>query len=165
MAMFPSTVQTANPPGIAGDFADAGYFATATAHPGRWVGTSGIIPGNFVWGNYEDGVALGSGTSGQQPIGILRRSFVGVGFDPTVSSGAVAMQGAREVAPITHGCMWMTTTADVSVKNGVFKAFARLSDGALVPGAVGATVAGAVETPWEIHTSGLAGEIVKVVRR
>lgn len=155
MAFAGNTVNITPAPAVQGDRANQNP-TIYTAH--NWISADPVTVGQFVWRdttNPETAVApAGTGA----PLGIVERTHENVaeitGFD-----GSLVIPAKSNVSVIEKGQVWVL--ADTTVTVGM-KAFATLADGTVQFAAAGATVTGAVETPFTAVTAGAADELVIV---
>jgi hypothetical protein len=123
----------------------------------RMAGTGGLAVARFVWQAADgDGTVLNTGTG--LPLGYAMRDQLGILPNYLQEAGMTLPAGwAVEVAE--RGDFW-ATSANVATYGQ--KVFATLADGTLQFGAKGATIAGAIETPWAVERGGAANSVIKI---
>lgn len=148
---FQTTVNLQQAPAVAGDFATANPRASFPGGEGQYVaGATGVTVGRFVWIEAVTGLVFNTGTG--KPDGFVHReqqALISVYLD---EASNVVPKGFP-VTIMRTGDYWATSTVAAATKGQ--KAFAKLSDGTMQPGAAGATISGFVETDFVI-TQGCA---------
>jgi hypothetical protein len=111
----------------------------------------------FVWpGTDTDNQVQNTGTG--KPIGLAIRDQVGI-IPNYLQEYSMAVPAGFPVQVAEQG-EWFATSANVSTLGQ--KVFATLADGTLQFGAAGATISGAVETPFVVTRGGAAGAVIKI---
>ncbi|MDR2075635.1 MAG: DUF4646 domain-containing protein [Desulfovibrio sp.] len=165
LANFQTAVQKRQAKGIAGDKATLNPFVYTDRN--YFAGDGAVTVGNFVWedpanpapGAYEgSGVfsALSSGTGA--PLGIVERNHSYVNYD-LLDGGTLVVPQKALLNVVRRGDLY-AVAATAATKGQ--KVFAVLADGSLKTGAAGDTVAGAVETAWEVAEGGAAGDLITI---
>jgi hypothetical protein len=148
---FQTTVNLQQAPAVAGDFATANPRASFPAGEGRYVaGVAGVTVGRFAWIDAATGLVSNTGTG--KPDGFVHREQQALITVYLAEASNLVPQGFP-VTVMRTGDYWATSTVAAATKGQ--KAFAKLSDGTIQPGAAGATIAGFVETDFVI-TQGCA---------
>jgi len=148
---FQTTVNLQQAPAVAGDFATANPRASFPAGEGQYVaGAAGVTVGRFAWIDATTGLVSNTGTG--KPDGFIHREQQALITTYLAESSNLVPQGFPVIVMRT-GDYWATSTVAAATKGQ--KAFAKLSDGTIQPGAAGATIAGFVETDFVI-TQGCA---------
>jgi len=148
---FQTTVNLQQAPAVAGDFATANPRASFPAGEGQYVaGASGVTVGRFAWIDATLGTVSNTGTG--KPDGFIHREQQALITTYLAESSNLVPQGFP-VTVMRTGDYWATSTVAAATKGQ--KAFAKLSDGTIQPGAAGATIAGFIETDFVI-TQGCA---------
>ena len=153
--------------GVAGDKATLNPVVTTDRN--YIAGDAGCTAGNFVWDNPANPVApnyhgsgiwtaLSTGTDPALPLGIVLRNLSYRDYDIRDGGTLVIPEGAP-LTTIVRGDLYVVSTTAATKGQAVF---ATLAGGAVQTGAVGATISGAVETPWIVTEGGAAGEIITV---
>ncbi|MDK1195308.1 hypothetical protein QMW88_04060 [Cronobacter dublinensis] len=155
MTGFQRTINQCPSPGIEGGVASTNPYATFLADEGALVaGNDGLTVARFAW--VTDGVASNTGTGA--PAGFVHRDGQASIVD-WLGAASMLIQPGREVTLMVAGDFW-ARTATAATRGQ--KIFAVLADGTIKTGAAGATVAGAVETPFFAGSTCDAGELVKI---
>lgn len=164
---FPNTVQKFPAKGVAGD--------KATLHPFVYTdrnyvaGDDAVTVGNFVWDDPDNpdpadyhgsGIlkALSTGTYGVSPLGIVERNLSSMNYE-LLNGGTLVLPELTPLNTVKRGDLYVL--ASTAATKGQ-KVFATLADGSIQTAAAGATVAGAIETPWEVTEGGAAGERITI---
>ena len=158
---FQTSMQVVQSPGIPGDFASVNPRHSALSVAGGYVaGPSGVTIGLFCWADTATGTILANTGTGL-PTGFLHRNEEAL---ITLYPGEFGM-----TVPAGFGIGDLFDTGDFWVKNAGagavvvgMKAFANTTNGTISFAAMGATVAGAVETKWYAKSAGAAGENIKM---
>jgi hypothetical protein len=150
---FQTAIQQQPEIGVPGDRASMNPISVIS----RLSGAGGIAVARFVWQLADgDGTVLNSGTG--LPLGFAIRDQVGILTTYLQEAGMVVPAGwAVEVAQRGE---WFATSANVATQGQ--KVFATLADGTLQFGAKGATVTGAIETPFAVERGGAANSVIKI---
>lgn len=165
IANFQGQVQKTPAKGVPGDkaslnphvYTDRNYVA----------GDDAVTVGNFVWDDpanpapadyHGSGVlaALSSGTG--QPAGIVERNLSYVNYN-LLDGGTLVLPEHAPLNTVRRGDLY--AVASTAATKGQ-KVFATLADGSIQTGAAGATISGAIETPWEVTEGGAAGELITI---
>jgi hypothetical protein len=148
---FQTTVNLQQAPAVAGDFATANPRASFPAGEGQYVaGAAGVTVGRFAWIDAATGLVSNTGTG--KPDGFIHREQQALITVYLAEASNLVPQGFP-VTVMRNGDYWATSTVAAATKGQ--KAFAKLSDGTIQPGAAGATIAGFIETDFVI-TQGCA---------
>jgi len=148
---FQTTVNLQQAPAVAGDFATANPRASFPAGEGQYVaGAAGVTVGRFAWIDATTGLVSNTGTG--KPDGFIHREQQALITVYLAEASNLVPQGFP-VTVMRTGDYWATSTVAAATKGQ--KAFAKLSDGTIQPGAAGATIAGFIETDFVI-TQGCA---------
>ena len=117
-----------------------------------------VVIGTFVWGGTDPTKQAKNGGA-WQPLGLVVRNLSYPDFDAT-SEGTQIIPNSFPLSIAKTGDFYVVALTASSFGQ---KVFAVLADGTLKTAAAGATVSGAVETPWTV-TSGSAaiGELITV---
>jgi hypothetical protein len=164
---FPSTVQKYPAKGVPGQkaslnpvvYTDRNYIA----------GDDAVTVGNFVWADPDNpepadyhgsGIlaALSTGTAGVFPLGIVENTLTFVN-DDLRSAGTLVVPKGFNLTTARRGDFFVVASTAATIGQ---KLFATLADGSIQTGAAGATIAGAIETPWKVEEGGAAGELITV---
>ncbi|HGG5935697.1 TPA: hypothetical protein ACJI9R_003812, partial [Cronobacter sakazakii] len=108
----------------------------------------------FAWA--VSGVATNTGTGA--PSGFVHRDGQAA-ITEWLGASSNVIQAGREVTLMVAGDFW-ARTATAATRGQ--KIFAVLADGTIKTGAAGATISGAVETPFYAGSACDAGELVKI---
>lgn len=153
--------------GVPGDKASLNPIVTTDRN--YIAGDAAVTIGNFVWDNpanpvppdyHGSGVleALSTGTAGVLPLGIVLRNLSYVDYDIRDGGTLVVPEGSN-ITTVIYGDLYAVATTAATKGQ---KVFATLAGGAIQTGAAGATIAGAVETPWFVVEGGAAGELITI---
>ncbi|EOC0520441.1 hypothetical protein ABW743_003298 [Cronobacter sakazakii] len=155
MPGFQSVINQYPAPGVEGGFASTNPHATFLAGEAALVaGTGGLTIGRFAWA--VSGVATNTGTGA--PSGFVHRDGQAA-ITEWLGASSNVIQAGREVTLMVAGDFW-ARTATAATRGQ--KIFAVLADGTIKTGAAGATISGAVETPFYAGSACNAGELVKI---
>ncbi|EOL9075546.1 hypothetical protein ACM92Y_002147 [Cronobacter malonaticus] len=155
MPGFQSVINQYPAPGVEGGFASTNPHATFLAGEAALVaGTNGVTIGRFAWA--VNGVANNTGSGA--PSGFVHRDGQAV-ITEWLGASSNVIQAGREVTLMVAGDFW-ARTATAAIRGQ--KIFAVLADGTIKTGAAGATISGAVETPFYAGSACDAGELVKI---
>ncbi|ELY4207624.1 hypothetical protein EJD93_04545 [Cronobacter sakazakii] len=155
MPGFQSVINQYPAPGVEGGFASTNPHATFLAGEAELVaGTGGLTIGRFAWA--VNGVATNTGTGA--PSGFVHRDGQAA-ITEWLGASSNVIQAGREVTLMVAGDFW-ARTATAATRGQ--KIFAVLADGTIKTGAAGATISGAVETPFYAGSACDAGELVKI---
>jgi hypothetical protein len=158
---FQTAIYSDPAPAIAGDFASANPWSSLLAGPGQIVsGASGVTPGRFVWLDSTRTLASNTGTG--VPDGLVKRSPGQALITTYLAEAGNLIQPGQPLTVYDEIDMWVATTTTATVKQ---KVFAVLATGAIATGAAGATISGAVETRFYVHSAGAVGELIKISHR
>lgn len=155
---FQTQVNAQQAPAVAGDFASSNPRAAVVAPEGGFVaGIDGVIVGRFAWID-TDGKTLNNTGTGA-PDGFIHREQQALISTYLAESGNLIPVGFA-VTLMRTGDYYATVTV-ASAEKGE-KAFAKLSDGTMQPGAAGATISGFVETDFTISRAGGVSELAVI---
>ncbi len=155
MPGFQSVINQYPAPGVEGGFASTNPHATFLAGEAALVaGTGGLTIGRFAWA--VNGVATNTGTGA--PSGFVHRDGQAA-ITEWLGASSNVIQAGREVTLMVAGD-FLARTATAASRGQ--KIFAVLADGTIKTGAAGATISGAVETPFYAGSACDAGELVKI---
>ncbi len=155
MAQFQGVINQYPAPGVEGGFASTNPHATYAAGEAALVaGDGGVTIGRFAWA--VNGVATNTGTG--VPAGFVHRDGQAVITDWLGAASNVIQKG-RETTLMVAGDFW-ARTATAATRGQ--KIFAVLADGTVKTGAAGATISGAIETPFYAASACDANELVKI---
>lgn len=155
MAGFQSVINQYPAPGVEGGFASTNPHATYLSGEAALVaGDGGVTIGRFAW--VVGGVATTTGTG--VPAGFVHRDGQAVITDWLGAASNVVQKG-REITLMVAGDFW-ARTATAATRGQ--KIFAVLADGTVKTGAAGATISGAIETPFYAASACDANELVKI---
>lgn len=143
---------------VAGDFASANPRASFPAGEAGYVaGAGGITVGTFVWIQSDAKTVLNSGTG--KPDGFIHRDQQALISTYLAESGNLIPVGFP-VTIMRTGDYYAKATVAAAVKGN--KAFAKLADGTMQPGAAGATISGFVETDFVVTRACLINELAVI---
>lgn len=143
---FQQTVNLTPGVAVAGDPATGNPRASYPSPEGGFVaGAAGVTVGRFAW-IQSDGVTVLNSGSGV-PAGIIMRNEQALITTYLAEDGNVIPQGFP-VTIMRTGDYYITATVAAAVRGN--KAFAKLADGTMEPGAAGATISGFIETPFSV---------------
>lgn len=155
---FQKQVNTTPAIGLAGDFATANPRQSYPEPEGGFVaGAGGLTVGRFAWIG-SDGVTVLNTGSGA-PDGFVHREGQALITAFLAESGNLVPAGLP-VTIMRTGDYLATATVAAAVKGN--KAFAKLADGTMQPGAAGATISGFVETAFVITRACLVNELATI---
>lgn len=158
---FQTAIYTDPAPAIEGDFASANPWSSVLAGPGQIVsGASGLTSGRFAW--LDATATLASNTGTGVPAGFVKRSPGQALITTYLSEAGNLIQPGQAVTLYDGGDFWAKTTTTATRGQ---KVFAVLATGVISTGAAGATIAGAIETRWYVHSAGAVGELIKISHR
>ena len=157
---FQTQVNVTPAPAVAGDFASSNPRAAVVAPESGFVaGASGVTVGRFAWID-TDGKTLNNTGIGA-PDGFIHREQQALISTYLAESGNLIPVGFA-VTLMRTGDYYATVTV-ASAEKGE-KAFAKLSDGTMQPGAAGATISGFVETDFVISRPASVGEVAVITK-
>lgn len=149
---FPNAVHLQPEVGVPGDRASMNPISVISRIAGAAVNVA-----RFVWpGTDTDNQVLNTGTG--LPLGFAIRDQVGI-ITGYLAEASMAVPTGFPVQVAQRGD-WFATSANVSTLGQ--KVFATLADGTLQFGAKGATIAGAIETPFAVERPGAANSVIKI---
>lgn len=152
---FPRTFNNEIPLGIEGDFCSGNNYHTTLAGEGALVvGTGGLTIGRFAW--VVNGKATNAGTG--MPNGFVHRELSAIITD-YLGRASNVIQAGQACTLLRSGDFWAKTLTVATVRQ---KVFASTTTGQISTGAVGATIAGSVETEFYVHSPAAAGELIKI---
>lgn len=158
-----ANIQYQQAPGVSGDFASTNPFSSVPAPDGGFVAdVTGVTVGLFAWQDPTD--TTGREVMNSSLVSIAPRGFVVRANNALITTylaeSSLVIPAGKEVTLIMKGDLFCTVTvATASVGQ---KAFAKLTDGTMQPGAAGATIVGYVETPFTIQVGGAVGELAVI---
>lgn len=142
--------------GVPGSKAD---LNAADYYPNSLTAEGDVVAGTFVWlGTEPELDAKNSGTG--EPLGLVERNIVYPKYD-ILEDGTLTIADGETLTVAVRGCFYVATTTAATVGQTVF---ASTTDGSVITGAAGSTVADAVETGWTVITAGAAGETIIIKR-
>lgn len=157
---FQTQVNVTPAPAVAGDFASSNPRAAVVAPESGFVaGASGVTVGRFAWID-TDGKTLNNTGTGA-PDGFIHREQQALISTYLAESGNLIPVGFA-VTLMRTGDYYATVTV-ASAEKGE-KAFAKLSDGTMQPGAAGAEISGFVETDFVISRPAAVGEVAVITK-
>lgn len=165
IANFQTEVQKYPAKGVPGD--KAGLNPTVYTDRNYISGDAAVTVGNFVWddpGNpvppdyYGSGVMKALSTGTGLPLGLVQRNLSYFNYD-LMDGGTLVLPEGSNLNTVIRGDLY-AVAATAATKGQ--KVFAVLADGSLKTDAAGATVSGAVETPWVVTEGGAAGELITI---
>lgn len=167
IANFQGQVQKVPAKGVPGD--KASLNPTVYTDRNYITGDDAVTVGNFVWGDpanpapadyHGSGVlkALSKGTDGVLPLGVVERNLSYVNYN-LLDGGTLVLPEHAPLNTVKRGDLY--AVASTAATKGQ-KVFATLADGSIQTAAAGATVTGAIETPWEVTEGGAAGELITI---
>ena len=153
--------------GVPGDKASLNPIVTTDRN--YIAGDAAVKVGNFVWADplnpvspdyHGSGVweALSTGGAGVLPLGVVVRNLSYVNYDILSGATLTVAKGAN-LTVVTRADLYAVATTAATKGQ---KVFATLAGGAIQTGAAGATIAGAIETPWFVVEGGAAGELITI---
>jgi hypothetical protein len=152
---FQTFVNNALPIAVEGDFASSNpRSATVAPSAGFQVGTGGATIGSFAWIQVDGISVLNTGTG--KPDGFIHREQQGLNTTYLSEAGNVIPAGFP-VTLMRTGDYFDKVTVSAAVKGD--KAFAKLTDGTMQPGAAGATIVGYIETDFFIGRDAAVSEL------
>jgi hypothetical protein len=168
---FQTQVYVQPSPAVDGDFASANPRASVLAGPGSLVaGPEGVTVGRFAWAtsNGEENINSGevdfynlvANTGTGAPTGFVHREQQAL-ITQWLAEATLLIPGGFPVTLHSAGDFWTRNAGGAATTAGQ-KVFAKLTDGSAVPGAAGASVAGAVETKWFVMSAAAPGELMKI---
>lgn len=154
---FQQSVNLYPSPGQEGTQASMNPLVVALPPEGSYkAGTNGVYQSRFAWVDGTDNTLLNNTGTGA-PAGFLMNT--GKGTIPVGEVGSMFIQAGTDLAVYTKGDFWVKSTTAATVGQ---KIFAVLADGTIKTGAAGATIAGAVETPWVVTNAADANTLLKM---
>lgn len=151
-----SQVYTSVATGIPGAKADMNGF---DYYPQSLTAETDIAAGTFVWAGTNPEIEAAYGGVGA-PIGFVERNIAYQSYDVS-ENGSLFIAKGETLTIATRGCFHAVTTTNASAGQSVF---ALASGGKIATAGAGETVSGGVETPWQVITSGEAGETIIIKR-
>lgn len=153
---FQTVVNLYQAPAVAGDFASANPRASVVADEGGFVAdTAGVTVGVFAWATGQKVLSSGTG----KPTGFVHREQQALITNYLGESSNVIPVG-QPVTVMRTGDYYVTST--VAAASVGQKAFAKLTDGTMQPGAAGAAISGYVETDFVISRAAGIGELAVI---
>jgi hypothetical protein len=159
---FPSVVNAAQAPAVAGDFASHNPRFAVNAGPGALVaGAGGVVVGHFAWSDTAaDGGVVNAAAAATPVLGFIAREQQGL-ITAYLAGASLAVPQGFPVTVFSGGDFWVRNTGAGAVALNA-AAFANIADGSVQFAASGATVAGAVQTKWFATSTAGAGELAKI---
>lgn len=152
---FQTQVKVNPAPALAGDFASTNPRASYPAPDSGFVtGAAGVTAGRFAWIEAGGKTILNTGSG--KPHGFVPRLQQALITAFLAESGTLIPAG-QPVDLMRTGDYFVSVTVANATKGQ--KAFAKLADGTIQPGAAGATIAGYVETDFVFTRDALIGEV------
>lgn len=149
---FQTAVQNLPEVGVPGDRASMNPIAVISR-----IAQGTVTIARFVWpGTDTDNQVQNTGTG--NPLGFAIRNQSGI--IPTYLAEASMTVPAGFPVEVAERGEYFATSANVATQGQ--KVFATLADGTLQFGAKGATISGAVETPWTVERGGAANAVIKI---
>jgi hypothetical protein len=158
---FQTSVNTNLPIGVEGDPYGTNPSASVPSQAGAFVaGPNGVTVGQFAW-IQTDGITVANSpqTGTPKPDGFVPREQQGLITNYLAESSMVIPEGFG--VSIMGSGSWLdkVTVAPALLRQ---KAFAKLTDGTLQPGAAGATISGYVETDFSIMRAAAVGDLTVI---
>lgn len=145
--------------GKEGSLASMNPTAVALPPEGSYkAGSGGIYQSRFVWADGTDATLVNNTGTGV-PLGFVMNT--GKGVIPLGSTGSLLLEEGTDVGVFTNGDFWVRTATAATAGQ---KIFATLADGTIQTAAAGATVSGAVETPYYVASAGDADSLIKMTK-
>jgi hypothetical protein len=156
MSGFQGSVNSALPIAVEGDFASANprFMVTPPYEGGFQAGSSGVTIGRFAWVSPDGKTVSNTGTG--RPDGFVHREQQGL-ITSYLSESSFTIPAGFPVSLLTIGEVFAKITVSPAVRGQ--KAFAKLSDGTMQPGASGASIPGYEETNFKIANSASVGDL------
>jgi hypothetical protein len=157
---FQTTVNLQQAPAVEGDFASTNPRASVISPESGFVaGAAGVTVGQFAWVQADGVTVLNTGTG--VPNGYVHREQQALITTYLAEGGMVIPAGFMVTLQRTGDYFDKVTVAAAVVGN---KAFAKLTDGTMQPGAAGATISGFVETAFVISQAAAVGELAVITQ-
>lgn len=152
---FQTQVQLQQAPAVAGDFASNNPRAVLLAGEGALVaGASGAVVGRFAWA--VNGVVSNAGSG--KPQGFIHRENQAL-ITAWLAERSNAIPQGLPLTIHVAGDFWAQTLTNATVGQ---KVYASLTTGEVKTDAAGATVAGYIETNWNVASAASANELIKI---
>lgn len=152
---FQKQVQLQQAPAVAGDFASNNPRAALLVGEGALVaGATGAVVGRFAWA--VNGVVSNAGSG--KPQGFIHRENQALITTWLAEASNVVPQGLPLTIHVA-GDFWAQTLTNATVGQ---KVYASLTTGEVKTDAPGATVAGYIETDWQVASAASANELIKI---
>jgi hypothetical protein len=171
MPLFQAQVYPVQAPGVEGDFADHNTRTSVMAGPGGLVSHSeGIIVARFGWLEYSQidpnsaPAIVRTKSTGGAPAGFVHREQQGLNTN-FLGGSSMYVPGGFPITLHNEGAFWVLNRGSTYAQIGQ-KAFARLSDGAVLFGAAGsnpgaAAVTGSVAAATALAATGsISGNVL-----
>lgn len=150
--MFPNAVRLQPEVGVPGDRASMNPIAVISR-----IAQGTVNVARFVWpGTDTDNQVQNTGTG--KPLGFAIRNQSGI-IPTYLAEASMAVPSGFPIEVAERG-EFFATSANVAAEGQ--KVFATLADGTLQFGAAGATITGAIETPWVVERGGAANAVIKI---
>lgn len=157
---FQTQVNAQQAPAVAGDFASSNPRAAVVAPEGGFVaGSAGVTIGRFAWIQSDGKTLLNTGTGA--PDGFIHREQQAL-ISTYLAEASNVIPVGFPVTLMRTGDYYATVTV-ASAEKGE-KAFAKLADGTMQPGAAGATISGFIETDFTVSRPGAVGEVAVITK-
>lgn len=157
---FQTTVNISPALALPGDFADANPRGSVDAGQGAFVaGSAGLTCGLFAWVDTATNT-LASNVGTGAPTGFVHREQLGLITVYLAETGNLIPPG-MPITLMQSGSYWVRNNGGSAVAI-MQKAFTSNTTGTITFAAAGATVAGSTETKWYAHSTGAAGELIKM---
>lgn len=150
---FQTTINQRPALGVQGDKATLNPCVYTTFNP---LAEGPVVVGTFVWTGTEANLAKNSGTG--QPLGIVERNLSYWNYNIIEGASLAAPDGSN--LQVARKGDYYTTSKTTATRGQ--KVFATLADGTIQTGAAGATIEGAIETPWTVDEGGAAGDLIVI---
>ena len=159
---FQNAVNRTPSPAVEGDFAsDNPRNAMVAGDSALVTGSAGATVGRFAWADASGVVSNAKPGAGVARLGFLAREGQPLAFIQTWMAGSsLLIPAGLGVTLHTDADVWVRVTVAVATQGQ--KAFAKLTDGTIQPGAAGATISGFVETPWIFTSAAAIGELASI---
>ncbi|WP_046901576.1 hypothetical protein [Gluconobacter oxydans] len=143
--------------GVPGDFASNNPTATVLAGEGALVaGSGGVTVAAFAWIGTDGKTVTNVGTTA--PDGFVHRELQGL--IANIYDEATMLIPAGYMVSLYAAGDFFAVSKTAATRGQ--KVFASTADGSISTGAVGATVTGAIETPFYVGSAGAAGDTIKI---
>ncbi len=149
---FPNAVRLQPEVGVPGTRASMNPISVISR-----IAQTSVTVARFVWvGTDADNQVQNTGTG--LPLGFAIVDQVGILPNYLQEAGLIVPAG--EAVQVAQRGEYFATSANAATISQ--KVFATLADGTLQFGAKGATIAGAIETPWAVERPGAANAVINI---